>query len=142
MVDVRKLPNGPLTTEVRIKGYTYRPGDLTLLGQPGARIPTVRQGHSLLFVNEDHPGYEWHTITACKVPCNRSTGIAFPLSNAPAATQFDSGQLGIDPMPMGPHSSPATNTLRWHTPANLPPGTYTYYCRVHPFMRGAFRVVG
>src|SRR5262249_17582223 len=45
IVDVRKLPNGPLTTEVRIKGYTYRPGDLSLLGEPGARIPTVRQGH-------------------------------------------------------------------------------------------------
>src|SRR5262249_58383492 len=80
IVDVRKLPNGPLTTEVRIKGYTYRPGDLSLLGQPGARIPTVRQGHSLLFVNQDHPGYEWHTITACRVPCNGSTGIAFPLA--------------------------------------------------------------
>ena len=141
IVDVRKLLNGPLTTEVRIKGYTYRPGDLSLLGQPGARVPTVRQGHSLLFVNQDHAGYEWHTITACRVPCNRSTGIAFPLSNAPAATQFDSGQLGIDPMQMGPHSSPATNTMRWRTPSNLPPGTYTYYCRVHPFMRGAFRVV-
>jgi hypothetical protein len=141
MVDVRKLPNGPLTTEVRINDYTYRPGDLSLLSQPGARIPTVRQGHSLLFVNQDHPGYEWHTITACRVPCNRSTGIAFPLSNAPAATQFDSGQLGVDPMSMGPHGSPATNRLRWHTPTNLPPGTYTYYCRVHPFMRGAFRVV-
>src|SRR5262249_60822082 len=103
--------------------------------------PTVRQGHSLLFVNHDHPGYEWHTITACKVPCNRSTGIAYPLANAPAATQFDSGQLVIDPTPMGPHSTPATNTLPCHTPNNLPPGTYTYYCRVHPFMRGAFRVV-
>jgi plastocyanin len=141
IVDVRKLPSGPLTSEVRIKGYTYMPGDLNLLGQAGSRIPTVRQGHSLLFVNQDQPGYEWHSITACAVPCNRSTGIAFPLSNAPAATQFDSGQLGIDPMPMGPHSSPATNTMRWRTPTNLKPGTYTYYCRVHPFMRGAFRVV-
>ncbi len=140
-IDVRKLPNGPLTTEVRIKGYAYRPGDLDLLGQPGARIPIVRQGHSLLFVNQDHSGYEWHSITACRLPCNRSTGIAFPLANAPGATQFDSGQLGIDPMQMGPHSSPARNTMRWRTPTNLPPGTYTYYCRVHPFMRGAFRVV-
>ena len=25
--------------------------------------------------------------------------------------------------------------------ANLAPGTYTYFCRIHPFMRGAFRVV-
>ena len=29
----------------------------------------------------------------------------------------------------------------WKTPKNLSPGTYTYFCRVHPFMRGAFRVV-
>jgi plastocyanin len=25
-------------------------------------------------------------------------------------------------------------------PADLPEGTYTYFCRVHPVMRGAFRV--
>jgi plastocyanin len=141
IVNASKLRSGPLTKEVRIKGFTYLPGDLNLLGQPGSRIPTVRQGHSLLFVNQDAPTYEWHSITACAVPCNRSTGIAFPLSNAPAATQFDSGQLGVDAMPMGPHSSPATGSLRWSTPTNLKPGTYTYYCRVHPFMRGAFRVV-
>jgi hypothetical protein len=141
MVDVRKLPSGPLTSEVRIKGYSYLPGDFNLLGQPGSSVPTIRQGHSLLFVNQDHPTYEWHSITACAVPCNRSTGIAFPLSNAAGATQFDSGQLGIDPMPMGPHSSPAIGTMRWRTPTNLKPGTHTYYCRVHPLMRGAFRVV-
>jgi plastocyanin len=29
----------------------------------------------------------------------------------------------------------------WKTPKSLSPGTYTYFCRVHPFMRGAFRVV-
>ena len=26
------------------------------------------------------------------------------------------------------------------TPADLPPGRYSYFCRVHPFMRGAFKV--
>jgi len=26
------------------------------------------------------------------------------------------------------------------TPQDLPSGTYTYFCRIHPFMRGAFRV--
>ena len=25
-------------------------------------------------------------------------------------------------------------------PKTLSPGTYSYFCRVHPFMRGAFRV--
>lgn len=29
----------------------------------------------------------------------------------------------------------------YRTPKNLTPGTYAYFCRVHPFMRGAFRVV-
>ena len=29
----------------------------------------------------------------------------------------------------------------YKTPKNLTPGTYSYFCRVHPFMRGAFRVV-
>jgi plastocyanin len=28
----------------------------------------------------------------------------------------------------------------WRTPKGLPQGTYSYFCRVHPFMRGAFRV--
>jgi plastocyanin len=141
IVDARTLPSGPVVHQVRIKGFTYLPGDLSLLGQPGARVPTVRRGQRLLFVNQDNPVYEWHTVTACRVPCNRTTGIAFPLSNAPAAEQFDSGELGIDPAPMGPHSSPAANTLRWRIPKDLAPGTYTYYCRIHPFMRGAFRVV-
>ena len=27
------------------------------------------------------------------------------------------------------------------TPKTLKPALYTYFCRVHPFMRGAFRVV-
>ena len=36
--------------------------------------------------------------------------------------------------------SPAANRLDWSTPDNLGPGTYTYFCRVHPYMRGAFRV--
>jgi plastocyanin len=27
------------------------------------------------------------------------------------------------------------------TPTDLDPGTYTYFCRIHPFMRGDFRVL-
>jgi len=26
------------------------------------------------------------------------------------------------------------------TPADLAPGLYTYFCRIHPWMRGAFRI--
>ena len=46
--------------------------------------------------------------------------------------QFESGTLGA--------KTPATGYLSWSTPKNLAPGTYTYFCRIHPFMRGAFRV--
>ena len=36
----------------------------------------------------------------------------------------------------------AANRDTWRTPKRLKRGTYTYFCRVHPFMRGAFRVKG
>jgi hypothetical protein len=64
---------------------------------------------------------------------NRSTGIAYPIADGDV--QFESGTLG-SAVP------PATGALAWKTPANLGPGTYTYFCRIHPFMRGAFRVKG
>jgi len=34
-----------------------------------------------------------------------------------------------------------SDTAGYYRLNNLPPGTYTYFCRVHPFMRGAFRVL-
>ena len=37
---------------------------------------------------------------------------------------------------------PAAGRDTWQTPANLSDGTYAYFCRIHPFMRGAFRVKG
>ena len=74
---------------------------------------------------------QWHTITACAAPCNQSTGIAYPLADGPVI--FDSGELGLG----GP---PTADRTTWTIPADLPPGTYTYFCRIHPSMRGAFRV--
>ena len=66
---------------------------------------------------------------------NRATatpGIAYPLANG--SIVFDSGELGTG-------GAPASGHVTWSTPTTLPPGTYTYWCRIHPFMRGAFRVV-
>ena len=53
------------------------------------------QGASITFDNLDAPlgNGIWHTITACKAPCNRSTGIAYPLADGDVT--FDSGELGI-----------------------------------------------
>ena len=97
-------------------------------------MPTVAAGASITFQNLDAPLENgiWHTITACKAPCNKSTGIAYP--RADGAVTFDSGELGTG----GP---PTSGKVTWQTPSNLDPGTYTYFCRIHPFMRGAFRVV-
>ena len=70
-------------------------------------------------------------MTSCQNPCGLNTGISYPLANG--AGDFDSGQLGI--------GDPGNGSLDWSTPEGLKPGIYTYYCRIHPFMRGVFRVI-
>jgi plastocyanin len=120
---------------ISISGFVTARGDINVTGRRG-RIPTVRQGRSLTFVNRDAPQNIFHTITACKAPCNRTTGVAYPIANGRVV--FDSGELGRGPVGL----TPAANRVTWKTPKNLRPGTYTYFCRVHPFMRGAFRVSG
>jgi plastocyanin len=130
------LPDGPFpASPVDIQGYLYSQGDLHQSGSAG-RPPTVHAGQSVTFKNLDDAAASptWHTITSCKEPCNRDTGIAYPIANGPKA--FDSGQLGTNP----PFGGPAVGRITWKTPDNLAPGTYSYFCRVHPFMRGSFRV--
>jgi plastocyanin len=147
--DARDLLDGTRPSNVDIKGYIYGQGDLSLAGANG-RPPVVRAGQSLKFTNLDATramtpsGSAYHTITACKAPCAATTGIAYPLANA--SVQFDSGELGYGPsLPIagfGGKFTPAANRNTWKTPKSLGAGTYTYFCRIHPFMRGAFRVVG
>jgi hypothetical protein len=168
-----KMRQGPFVSKVEIRNFVYDQGDLTMPGRKGLP-PSVPQGQSLTFVNEDQPTtVRFHTVTACKAPCNRGSGIGFPLADG--AGLFDSGELGFGPtisgslygdagnLPMTPvvdtpapaekcakgGPGPVTKaiaascigTTSWKTPKNLSPGTYTYFCRIHPFMRGAFRVV-
>jgi hypothetical protein len=172
--DVSTMRQGPFASRVVIKNFTYDPGDLTYPGRQGLP-PSVRQGTSLTFVNEDNTATVFHTITACRAPCNKGSGIGFPLANGRGL--FDSGELGYGPtlsgnvlgdtgetIPITPVIDTPTakvncrgggptglvtiitngcvGTATWRTPKNLSPGTYTYFCRIHPFMRGAFRVVG
>jgi plastocyanin len=128
--DPRKLGDGPVNPPlVDVLGFNYRLGDLNLRSRP----PVVTQGNSLTFRNSDADRRIYHSITSCKAPCNRATGIAYPLADGPV--QFESGTLGDD----GP---PTVGRVEWKTPAKLKKGTYTYFCRIHPFMRGAFRVKG
>ncbi|TMK40281.1 MAG: hypothetical protein E6G56_08285 [Actinobacteria bacterium] len=136
-----KLLSGPVLRgraasrrSIDIKNFVYGMGDLGLSGARG-RPPVIRRGQSLRFNNADWPRTIYHTITACRAPCNRTTGIAYPIADG--KRQFDSAELGYGPRGL----TAASNRVSWSTPVNLPPGTYTYFCRIHPFMRGAFRVV-
>jgi hypothetical protein len=141
--DARKLLDGTAPANVDIKGYIYGRGDLNMSGT-AQRPPVVRQGNALKFTNLDATkgmtpqASAYHTITACRAPCNGATGIAYPLADADV--QFDSGELGYGPSGGLLSGTPAANRNTWKTPKNLKPGTYTYFCRIHPFMRGSFRV--
>ena len=127
--DARDAASGPLATTVPIGSFEYGVGDLAANG----KVPTVTEGQTITFDNFDANDQNvWHSITACKAPCTASTGIAYPLADADV--QFDSGQLGDA-------GAPTSGSETWSIPTDLTPGTYTYFCRVHPFMRGAFRVV-
>jgi hypothetical protein len=130
---------------VLIAGFRYLPGGFSG-GHANTCIPTITRGQSITFVNEDanpmsafgnllapNPFYLqsiFHTVTSCAKPCSLNYGISYPL----ASGQFDSGQLGI--------GTPAVGRLSWSTPKTLPPGTYTFFCRIHPWMRGVFRIIG
>jgi plastocyanin len=136
--DPRLLPGAPTpSAPIGIENYEYQQGDL-YAGGSASYPPKVRAGQSLTFLNHDAQQSEnvFHTITACKAPCNRSPGIAYPIANGPVT--FDSGQLGFNYAGFG---APAVDRDTWDTPKSLSPGTYSYFCRVHPFMRGSFRVV-
>jgi plastocyanin len=139
----RPLPTklGPVTNRIDITNYVYKPGDLNA---PGA-IPQVRAGKKVTFFNRDDKDLVWHTITTCAAPCTGSTGIAYPLANAmPALDSLEVG-LGFPGLGVYRRSQPASGKVTFAlTPdkAGLLPGqTYTYFCRIHPFMRGAFKVV-
>lgn len=136
--NARPLPGraGPLTTEVKVDGFAYHPGDLSRAATEG--IPRVKLDSTLTFRNYDASASIWHTITACKPPCTGTAGISYPLADDDS--NLDSLELGFGPphFPTGNRASYSVNPRQ----AGLKPGeTYTYFCRVHPFMRGAFRVV-
>ncbi len=127
--DLTAAPSGSPTADIAIADFAYARGDMLV----GNALPTVAAGATITFDNVDAPlgNGIWHTVTACRAPCNAGTGIAYPLADA--EIDFDSGQLGQS----GP---PTARRVTWTTPKDLPAGTYTYFCRIHPFMRGGFRV--
>lgn len=134
--------SGPSTENVAIGSFLFAPGDISTISSTG--VPTVNLGSTLRFTNLDGASI-YHTVTTCKFPCLGPTGTSFPISNGATSTgrqlDFDSSELGIGPAPL----TAAKNELTWDLAVTEDEGfeageTVTYYCRIHPFMRGAFEV--
>jgi hypothetical protein len=120
---------GSAVTNITIASFDYQPGGL---GQAPA---AVKPGSVVRFDNMDASASIFHTVTTCAPPCNKDYGQSYPL----AEWGFDSRQLGYGP----PGVTAAANTTTYDLtiPANAPAGeTITFFCRIHPFMRGALKV--
>jgi plastocyanin len=136
--------DGPSTNNITIGDFLYAPGDLSQVQTTG--IPTVKLGSNLTFTNADSALDVYHTITTCRFPCLGATGSAFPLADGQTSTgrqiDLDSSELGYGI----PTISGVKNEAQWSIPITQDQGyqpgeVVTYFCRIHPSMRGAFKVV-
>lgn len=125
---------GSWTPTVQIAGFAYVPGNLGTTQVTG--VPWVRRGETLTVVNEDWAaGLVRHSLTSCRWPCNGPYKANYPFHDG----VFDSGSMGFTPVDTYDTGS---NEPVWRfDTGGLDPGLYSYYCRLHPSMRGAFAVV-
>lgn len=151
--DPRDLKSsGPVPDSgIDVDGFFFELGGFNAIsGFPASQMrpPVVAPGESVTFTNLDalpsmpQSEQSWHSITSCKAPCNKGSGIGYPLAGGPI--KFDSGQLGYG---TGTSSGVTTGSNVYTTPpltpspsANVRGSTYTYFCRIHPAMRGSIRV--
>jgi polyvinyl alcohol dehydrogenase (cytochrome) len=117
------------TNVVKILNFAYLPGDRAASGQIAA-VPTIKQGEQLTFMNDDQSANIRHSVTTCASPCNGKYVANYPLADG----RWDSGILGFDLIDGG-SPNPVSRT-----PPDLAPGQYRYFCRIHPWMRGEFKV--
>ena len=65
---------------IDILDFKYAVGDMSLAG-PNGNPPVIRRGQTVTFRNLEGDGDRlYHSITSCKAPCNRKTGIAYPIA--------------------------------------------------------------
>jgi plastocyanin len=122
-------PPGRQTNDVAIANFLYVPGDMSLSGEDGAP-PRIKQGTQLRFTNVDQAANIRHTVTTCRWPCNGPYVANYPHPDG----LWDSTMLGYDAIDGGNPNPIAM------TPKDLKVGKYAYFCRIHPWMRGAFEV--
>jgi plastocyanin len=152
IADPRKLRDGRRMpgSGIEVESFFYGParggplgGFSSVRGFPARQMrpPVLAQGSSITFTNLDavagspEEQQVWHSITSCKPPCNRGAGIGYPLAGGPG--DFDSGELGYG---VGASAGVTTGSNVYTTKQFKRRGTFTYFCRIHPFMRGSFRV--
>lgn len=126
----------PVSSEIGIAAFGYYP-DRGFSGQRAG----VKKGQSVRFTNLDAGASIFHSVTSCANPCNGRYGQSYPLATWPSETQLgDSGQLGFGP----PFATAAAQRASWTftVPEDAAVGqVFTYFCRIHPAMRGALEVV-
>ena len=115
--------------------FTYGQADFGVINATG--IPQVKKGKELIFTNLDTADYMWHTATRCKEPCTGPTTVDYPIANGGTGVpgdvmDFDSSELGVGLYP--------AQRVDWSLKPDRT-GTFTFFCRIHPSMRGAFKVV-
>ena len=114
---------------VTIANFLYYPGDRSLSGLDGGAVQ-VKKGTSLTFVNADEALNIRHSVTTCAWPCNGKYVANYPFADG----RWDSGTLGYDAIDGG---TPEPGLQDAGRPAGR---QYAYFCRIHPWMRGAFEV--
>lgn len=131
--EARPAP-GPQTDVVHIADMQYLPGNGGLSGLP-AGPPVVSRGQTMTFLNEDYAqSLVRHTVSSCKEPCNGADATNYPFDDG----TFDSGPMGY----MVEDAYVSTQRMpKWTLDtSDLRTGYYTFFCRLHPFMRGSFYV--
>jgi hypothetical protein len=130
------------TSSVVIADFLYEPGDFSTMSMTG--LPVVKLGTRLRFSNADSHSI-YHTVTSCAFPCLGRTSASFPLADGKTSAgrnvDFDSAELGYG----APAIGPAKQDANWELPVTEEEGyrsgeVVTYFCRIHPSMRGAFEV--
>ena len=134
--------SGLPTSSVNVANFQYQPGDMSMISMTG--VPTVKLGSDLHFTNLEGSTV-YHTATSCAFPCLGPTGAAFPISDGTTSSggkiDFDSSEMGVGLPAIGA----TKQSLDYNLPVTPEHGfrsgdIVTYFCRIHPSMRGAFEV--
>ena len=131
---------GSPTDRVDIAAFLYAPGDLSMISMTG--IPTARPGQKVTFTNFDTGIDVYHSVTSCTFPApdRRAPRSRWPTA-ARASGATSTSTLG-NWASVSPRSPERRTSATWDLDlSGYQSGEFvSYYCRIHPFMRGVLEV--